>query len=223
MIKTTLSAGKQAVRRQASVDQAWRRGTASAGFGKMRTWTHLGRNGSIRRSAGPRGQRDRCVPITFPVPFDATAADIQKRDNTPRHAVIWLVHVVVSPPRPSRQTHAGELSGNHRITSYASAFENDLARRLIGDFWVAIRRALPVDLVDSYRSVLNFFIMPHPGRISFGGRPIPTLREVRIVQPLDNRHKPKPVIKKKQSVFLSYVVLTPILQKLCALTLRNKG
>lgn len=105
----------------------------------------------------------------------------------------------------------------------ASAFENDLARRLIGDFWVAIRRALPVDLVDSYRSVLNFFIMPHPGRISFGGKPIPTLREVRIVQPLDNRHKPKPVIKKKQSVFLSYVVLTPILQNLCALTLRNKG
>jgi hypothetical protein len=120
MISTTLSAGKPAVRRQASIDQAWRRGTASEGFGKMRTWTHLGRNGSIRqigtpRKKGPAGKRDRCVPITFPVPFDATTAEIQKRDNTPRHAVIWLVHVVVSPPRPSRQTHAREFSGNHRI------------------------------------------------------------------------------------------------------------
>jgi hypothetical protein len=55
MISTTLSAGKPAVRRQASVDQAWRRGTASAGFGKMRTWTHLGLRDSIRRSAGAAG------------------------------------------------------------------------------------------------------------------------------------------------------------------------
>ncbi|ESQ13098.1 MAG: hypothetical protein N838_34275 [Thiohalocapsa sp. PB-PSB1] len=43
--------------------------------------------------------------ITFPVPFDATAAEIQKRDNTPRYAVIWIVHVVVSAPR-----HIAELA-----------------------------------------------------------------------------------------------------------------
>ena len=106
MIKTTRSAGKQALRRQASADQARRRGTASAGFGKMRTWTHLGRSGSIRGSASRAAKRDLCVPITFPVPFDATAADIQKRNNTPRHAGIWVVHVIVSPPRPLRKTHA---------------------------------------------------------------------------------------------------------------------
>jgi hypothetical protein len=105
MISTTLSAGKPAVRRQASIDQAWQRGTASEGFGKMRTLTHLGRNGSIPQPArpaksGPAGKRDRCVPITFPVPFDATTAEIQKRDNTPRLAVIWLVHVVVIAPAP---------------------------------------------------------------------------------------------------------------------------
>jgi hypothetical protein len=106
-------AGKPASIRRGGAGRL-RRDSARCGHGRIRAGTVAYGD---RRIRGPRGQRDRCVPITFPVPFDATAADIQKRDNTPRHAVIWLVHVVVSPRRPSRKTHARELSGNHRITS----------------------------------------------------------------------------------------------------------
>jgi hypothetical protein len=116
MLKTTLSAAKQAVRRQASVNQAGRlrRDSASCGHRRIRAGTVAYGD---RRPREPRGQRHRCVPITYPVPFDAMAADIQKRDNPQRHAVIWLVHVVVSIPRLSSHTHAGEFSENHTITS----------------------------------------------------------------------------------------------------------
>ncbi len=86
----------------------------------------------------------------------------------------------------------------------AAAFENNLARRLLGDFLVAIRRALPIELLDSYSQLLNYFIMPYPGRISFGGKPIPTLRNIKVFQPFFDKQEAKPVINKKQSVFLSY-------------------
>jgi len=56
MIKTTRSAGKQALRRQASVDQARRRGTASAG-GSARC-------GNVRIWAGAVAYGDRPAPRT---------------------------------------------------------------------------------------------------------------------------------------------------------------
>ena len=100
MIKTTAVSGETgrapATQRRSGV--AARDGFG--GFGKMRTWTHLSRRDSIRQPAGSTGPAGNVIGAfrpPSPVPFDATAADIQKRANTPRHAVIWLVHVVVSP------------------------------------------------------------------------------------------------------------------------------
>ena len=65
---------------------------------------------------GPAGEAVGSSRPPDPRRFDAKDGDIQKRDNTSRQTVIWLVHVVVPALRPSHQIHAGELSGNHTIT-----------------------------------------------------------------------------------------------------------
>ena len=86
----------------------------------------------------------------------------------------------------------------------AVMYEYDVAKRLLGDFFVAIKRSLPFELATAYSILLNYFTMPYPGRISFGGKPYPTLRKVQTIQPQISDNRKVEMAKKKQSVFLSY-------------------
>ena len=86
----------------------------------------------------------------------------------------------------------------------AAMYENDLGRRLLSDFFVSIRRALPLELANSYTHLLNYFIMPHPGRIAFGGKPIPVLRKIETEQPFLRKQQSHAMDNKKKTVFLSY-------------------
>ena len=82
-------------------------------------------------------------------------------------------------------------------------YENDLARRLLDDFFIAVKRSMPTEHSTSYSRLLNYFIMPVSGRVAFGGKPIPTLQKIQSAMPKFNE-KSKAMIKKKKTVFLSY-------------------
>jgi len=99
-------------------------------------------------------------------------------------------------------TEESWLKGHRPLN--AAAYENDLARRLMLDNLEAIHRALPQDLAKAYTTLLNYFIMPFPGRVAFGGMPVPTLRRVQTSRPSYESPRPEPVNIKRQSIFLSY-------------------
>ncbi len=82
-------------------------------------------------------------------------------------------------------------------------YENDLARRLLVDFYVAVKRAMPAEYSALYSELLNYFIMPVSGRVAFGGKPIPTLRKMQSTAPTLSK-KTKAMVKNKKTVFLSY-------------------
>ena len=86
----------------------------------------------------------------------------------------------------------------------AALFENDVAKRLASDFYVAIRRALPNGIDYKYKNVLNYFVMPYPGRLTFGDKPEPVLRYIDLANPIVEKSTLKVEPSPKQSVFLSY-------------------
>ena len=85
----------------------------------------------------------------------------------------------------------------------AKGYENDLARRLLQDFLIGLKRILPLELAQEYAVLLNYFVMPFPGRITYGGSPVPTVSKLKIVQPFRQEQKVTET-KMRKSVFLSY-------------------
>ncbi len=122
---------------------------------------------------------------------------------------------------PFVPTEKSWLRYNHPIK--VDDFENDLGKRLLLDCLEAIRRGIPSELSIEYRRLLSYFIMPFPGRVAFGGHPLPTIRHIAVKQPMyeDLKHRSK--LPRSQSVFLSYGGPDEILAMALRTTLTENG